>query len=66
MCEKDIFTPEQSEGHSLWKSILLSLFFYLEKGCHPNFPLASLLSLFLERLFFVVLESIASRPFPYR
>ena len=51
MCEKDIFTPEQSEETQLVKVHPSIFVLLLEKGCHPNFPLASLLSLLLERLF---------------
>ena len=51
MCEKIFFTPEQSEETQLVKVHPSIFVLLLEKGCHPNFPLASLLSLLLERLF---------------
>ena len=51
MCEKDIFTPEQSEETQLVKVHPSIFVLLLEKGCLPTFPTGIPFIFTLGRLF---------------
>ena len=66
MCEKDIFYPRTKRRIQLVKVHPSIFVLLLEKGCLPTFPTGIPFIFTLGTSFFVVLESIASRPFAYR